>query len=525
MPDTHANLLARAPGFSRNLQAARLVEAALAAGEGTLSEHGALVCRTGVHTGRSPEDKFVVDEPATTAEVWWGKVNRPMDPERFKTLSDRVEAYLATQRLHVQDLHAGADPAHRIRVRVITTGAWHALFARNMFIRPAATELENFAPDWTIFHAPDFKADPARDGTRSDCAIVLSLEQKRIVICGTQYAGEIKKSIFTVMNWLLPEAGVLPMHCSANVGPAGDSALFFGLSGTGKTTLSSDPARTLIGDDEHGWSTRGIFNFEGGCYAKVIRLSAAAEPEIWAATHRFGTVLENVVMDAAGRLDLDNAQYTENTRACYPLPYVPNASATGMAGTPKNVVMLTADAFGVLPPISQLSPAQAMYHFLSGYTARVAGTEKGMGAEPQATFSTCFGAPFLPRRPEVYGRMLAENIARSGAKVWLVNTGWTGGAYGTGQRMSIAHTRALLRAALDGALDGAPMRRDANFGVLVPEACGGVPASVLNPRDNWADGASYDQAAAALVGRFARNFAQFEGLVGGDVKQAALRAA
>jgi phosphoenolpyruvate carboxykinase (ATP) len=525
MPDPHAHWLARAPGVSRNHPATRLVAAALAAGEGTLSAHGALVCRTGEHTGRSPEDKFVVDEPETTAEVWWGKVNRPMEQARFQALSDRVEAYLATRRLHVQDLHAGADPAYRINVRVITTGAWHALFARNMFIRPSAAELESFAPDWTILHAPDFKADPARDGTRSDCAIVLSLARKRIVICGTSYAGEIKKSIFTVMNWLLPQAGVLPMHCSANVGAQGDSALFFGLSGTGKTTLSSDPDRTLIGDDEHGWSSRGIFNVEGGCYAKVIRLSAEAEPEIFAATHRFGTVLENVVMDEAGRLDLSAATHTENTRACYPIDFVPNASSTGMAGTPQNVVMLTADAFGVLPPISQLSPAQAMYHFLSGYTARVAGTEKGLGAEPQATFSTCFGAPFLPRRPEVYGRMLAENIARSGAKVWLVNTGWTGGGHGTGHRMSIAHTRALLRAALDGTLDGAPMRRDPHFGVLVPEACGGVPASVLNPRDNWPDATAYDQAAAALVGRFARNFTQFEGLVGGDVKEAALRAA
>lgn len=513
------------PAASRNLTAPKLVELALAANEGRLSADGALVCRTGEHTGRSPEDKFVVEDPETRDQVWWGKVNKPMPADRFAGLAQRVEAYLATRRLHVQDLYAGADPAHRIRVRVITTGAWHALFARNMFIRPAAAELEGFAPDWTILHAPDFRADPAIDGTRSDCAIVLSLAQKRIVICGTSYAGEIKKSIFTVMNWLLPERGVLPMHCSANVGPGGDSALFFGLSGTGKTTLSSDPARTLIGDDEHGWSDSGIFNVEGGCYAKVIRLLQAAEPEIFAASHRFGTVLENVVMDEAGTLDLDSAQFTENTRACYPIHYVPNASATGMAGQPRNVVMLTADAFGVLPPISQLSPAQAMYHFLSGYTARVAGTEKGLGREPQATFSTCFGAPFLPRRPEIYGRMLADRIARSGAKVWLVNTGWTGGAYGTGHRMSIAHTRALLRAALDGGLDGVPMRRDPNFGVLVPEACADVPPSVLNPRASWADGAAYDQAAAALVARFAKNFAQFEGLVGGDVREVALQAA
>lgn len=513
------------PAASRNLAAPRLVELALAAGEGRLSADGALVCRTGEHTGRSPEDKFIVDEAESREAVWWGKVNKPMPAERFAGLARRVEAYLATRRLHVQDLWAGADAAHGISLRVITPTAWHALFSRNMFIRPSAADLQHFAPDWTILHAPDFRADPASDGTRTDCAIVLSLAQRRIVICGTLYAGEIKKSIFTVMNWLLPQRGVLPMHCSANVGPAGDSALFFGLSGTGKTTLSSDPARTLIGDDEHGWSDAGIFNFEGGCYAKVIRLSRAAEPEIFAASHRFGTVLENVVMDEHGALDLDSAALTENTRACYPIHYVPNASATGMAGPPANVVMLTADAFGVLPPISRLSPAQAMYHFLSGYTARVAGTEKGLGREPQATFSTCFGAPFLPRRPEVYGRMLADRIARSGAKVWLVNTGWTGGAYGTGQRMSIAHTRALLRAALDGGLDQAPMRRDPNFGVLVPEACADVPAGVLNPRASWADGAAYDQAAAALVGRFARNFAQFEGVVGGDVREVALQTA
>jgi phosphoenolpyruvate carboxykinase (ATP) len=513
------------PAASRNLAAPRLVELALAANEGRLSADGALVCRTGVHTGRSPEDKFVVDEPESREDVWWGKVNRPLAADRFAGLARRVEAYLATQRLHVQDLFAGADPAHRISLRVITPSAWHALFARNMFIRPSAGDLEDFAPGWTILHAPDFRADPARDGTRSDCAIVLSLQHKRIVICGTSYAGEIKKSIFTVMNWWLPDRGVLPMHCSANVGPGGDSALFFGLSGTGKTTLSSDPARTLIGDDEHGWSDAGIFNVEGGCYAKVIRLSREAEPEIFAATHRFGTVLENVAMHDDGTLDLDSAQHTENTRACYPIHYVPNASATGMAGQPKNVVMLTADAFGVLPPISRLSPAQAMYHFLSGYTARVAGTEKGMGREPQATFSTCFGAPFLPRRPEVYGRMLADRIARSDAKVWLVNTGWTGGAYGTGRRMSIAHTRALLRQALDGRLDGVSMRRDPNFGVLVPESSADVPASVLNPRTSWADSAAYDQAAAALVSRFAKNFAQFEGLVGGDVREVALQAA
>ncbi len=514
-----------ARSVSRNLPAPSLVQEALAAGEGGLAASGALVCRTGVHTGRSVEDKFVVDEPETREGVWWGKVNRPLAAEKFAVLRGRVEAYLSGQRLQVQDLFAGADPAQRIRVRLVTTGAWHALFARNMFIRPAAAELENFAPDWTILHAPDFRADPATDGTRTDCAIALSLATRTIVICGTSYAGEIKKSIFTVMNWLLPERGVLPMHCSANVGAAGDVALFFGLSGTGKTTLSSDPARALIGDDEHGWGDSGVFNVEGGCYAKVIRLSEAAEPDIFAASHRFGTVLENVVMDEAGLLDLDSAQLTENTRACYPIDFIRNARIPGVAGQPRNVVMLTADAFGVLPPISRLSPAQAMYHFLSGYTARVAGTEKGLGKEPQATFSTCFGAPFLPRRPEVYGRMLAERIAATGANCWLVNTGWTGGAYGTGHRMSIAHTRALLSAALEGALEKADFHRDPFFGLMIPAACPGVPAEVLDPRAAWADKAAYDAAAQALVARFEKNFAQFEGAVGGDVREVALKAA
>ena len=518
-PTTHA------PSVSRNLPAPRLVEAALAAAEGRLAASGALVCRTGTHTGRSVEDKFIVDEPETRDAVWWGKVNRPIAMEKFATLRGRVEAYLSGQRLHVQDLFAGADPAHRIGVRLVTTGAWHALFARNMFIRPAPAECDGFAPDWTILHAPDFRADPAIDGTRSDCAIALSLASRTIVICGTSYAGEIKKSIFTVMNWLLPERGVLPMHCSANVGAEGDVALFFGLSGTGKTTLSSDPARALIGDDEHGWGDGGVFNVEGGCYAKVIRLSEAAEPDIYAASHRFGTVLENVIMDAAGELDLDSAALTENTRACYPIEFIRNARIPGVAGQPRHVVMLTADAFGVLPPISRLSPAQAMYHFLSGYTARVAGTEKGLGREPQATFSTCFGAPFLPRRPEVYGRMLAARIAAGGTSCWLVNTGWTGGAYGTGSRMSIAHTRALLSAALHGALDGAAFQRDPFFGLMLPASCPGVPAEILDPRAAWAEPAAYDSAARALLARFEANFAQFEGLVGGDVREVALKAA
>jgi phosphoenolpyruvate carboxykinase (ATP) len=513
--DVHANLTAPA-----------LVQQALRRGEGRLSADGAFIAVTGAHTGRSVQDKFVVDEPETRDAVWWGKINQAMPAEKFTALAAKVRAYLSQKpELFTQDLHAGADPAHRIRVRLVTPSAWHALFARNMFIRPERGALDGFAPDWTIIHAPDFEADPATDGCRSSTVIALSLATRTILIAGTSYAGEIKKSIFTVMNWLLPERGVLPMHCSANVGAKGDVALFFGLSGTGKTTLSSDPERALIGDDEHGWSDAGVFNFEGGCYAKVIRLSREAEPQIWDASHRFGAVLENVVADADGKLDLDDGSLTENTRSCYPIDYIPNVVSPGTAGLPKNVVMLTADAFGVLPPISKLSAAQAMYHFLSGYTARVAGTEKGMGKEPQATFSTCFGAPFLPRHPEVYGRMLSELISKHGADCWLVNTGWTGGAYGTGKRMSIQVTRALLRAALDGSLAQAEFTPDPFFGLMMPKAVPGIPSTVLNPREGWADKAAYDRTAQNLVGLFEKNFQGFSGGVSEDVLAAAIRAA
>jgi phosphoenolpyruvate carboxykinase (ATP) len=508
-----------------NLPVPDLVAAAVRRHEGRLSADGAVIVNTGVHTGRSVQDKFVADEASVSADVWWGKINQKLAGEKFAALAGRARAYLQGQELFTQDLYAGADPAHRVRVRLVTTAAWSALFARSMFIRPPAAELEGFEPDYVILHAPHFQADPAIDGMRSGTAIALSFEQKLIVIAGSEYAGEIKKSIFTVMNWLLPARGVLPMHCSANIGPEGDVALFFGLSGTGKTTLSSDPHRRLIGDDEHGWGEGGVFNFEGGCYAKVIHLSQQAEPEIWAATHRFGTVLENVVADAAGRLDLADGSLTENTRACYPVEYIPNVELSGRGGQPQNVIMLTADAFGVLPPIARLTPAQAMYHFLSGYTARVAGTEKGMGASPEATFSTCFGAPFLPRRPEVYGRMLEELIARYGVECWLVNTGWSGGQYGVGERMSIRHTRALLRAALDGSLTRARFRKDRFFGLSVPEVVPGVPAEVLDPRQSWADKAAYDRTAAELVARFEKNFASFEGGVGDEVKAAAIRAA
>jgi phosphoenolpyruvate carboxykinase (ATP) len=508
-----------------NLTAPALVGHSLRKNEGRLSADGALIVRTGIHTGRSVADKFVVDEPATTAEIWWGKVNQKLPEAKFAILKARVQAYLQGQELFTQDLYAGADPANRIRVRLVTTGAWQALFARNMFIRPPAADLAGFTPDYVILHAPQFEADPAIDGVKSSTAIALSFAEKLIVIAGTEYAGEIKKSIFTVMNWILPAQGVLPMHCSANIGEHEDSALFFGLSGTGKTTLSSDPARRLIGDDEHGWSDKGVFNFEGGCYAKVIDLSQKAEPEIWAASHRFGTVLENVVADPHGLLDLTDKTFTENTRACYPVEFIPNVELAGRGGIPKNVIMLTADAFGVLPPIAKLTPSQAMYHFLSGYTARVAGTEKGLGSEPQATFSTCFGSPFLPRHPEVYGKLLEALIAKHNVSCWLVNTGWTGGAYGTGKRMSITHTRALLRAALAGELDNATYRRDPFFGLQIPESVAGIPENVLDPRAAWSDRAAYDAAAAALVARFEANFATFADLVGDDVKAAAIRAA
>ena len=509
-----------------NLTAPALVAHALRRGEGRLSADGAFIAVTGQHTGRSVQDKFVVDEPETREAVWWGKINQALPADKFAALAAKVRTYLGQKaELFTQDLHAGADTAHQIRVRLVTTNAWHAMFARNMFIRPESDALDGFAPDWTILHAPEYEADPAVDGCRTSTVIALSLATRTILIAGTSYAGEVKKSIFTVMNWLLPTRDVLPMHCSANVGKDGDVALFFGLSGTGKTTLSSDPERALIGDDEHGWSDTGVFNFEGGCYAKVIKLSQDAEPQIWAATHRFGTVLENVVADADGVVDLDDGSLTENTRSCYPIHYIPNTAPGGTAGLPKNVVMLTADAFGVLPPISKLSAAQAMYHFLSGYTARVAGTEKGLGKEPQATFSTCFGAPFLPRHPEVYGRMLQELIGKHGADCWLVNTGWSGGAYGTGSRMSIKVTRGLLRAALDGSLAKVDFVRDPFFGLMIPKAVPGIPAEVLNPRDAWADKAAYDRTAANLVGLFEKNFATFAGAVSEDVKAAAIRAA
>ena len=490
-----------------NLGTPSLYEEAIRRREGRVAHLGPLVVRTGQHTGRSPNDKFVVREGESAGRVWWGKVNRELAADRFAGLHRRLLAYLQGKDLFVQDLFVGADPEYRVPVRVITETAWHNLFARNMFLRPSAEDLLAFEPELTIIDVPRFHADPETDGTRSEVFIALSFERKLVLIGGTEYAGEIKKSAFTYLNYLLPQRGVLSMHASANVGKGGDVAVFFGLSGTGKTTLSADPERTLVGDDEHGWSDRGVFNFEGGCYAKVIRLSQTAEPEIYETTRRFGTILENVGLDAeTGRLNLDDDSLTENTRAAYPVSHIPNASRTGMAGHPKNVIMLTADAFGVLPPVARLTPAQAMYHFLSGYTAKVAGTEKGV-TEPTATFSACFGAPFMALSPAVYARLLGERIARHGVDVWLVNTGWSGGPYGVGQRMKIAYTRAMVRAALDGSLAKVPTAEDPVFGLAVPVACPGVPAEVLDARSSWKDRSAYDAMAKKLAAMFAANFA------------------
>ena len=492
-----------------NLSTPRLYEEAIRRREGRVAHLGPLVVRTGQHTGRSPNDKFIVKEPSSADKVWWGKVNRPVTPEQFEVLRKRLLAYLQGKDLFVQDCFAGADPQYRLPIRVVTETAWHSLFARDMFIQTTPEEAATHTPEFTVISAPNFHADPEIDGTRSEVFIALNFAQRTVLIGGTQYAGEIKKSIFTVLNYLLPQQHVLSMHCSASIGPKGDVAVFFGLSGTGKTTLSADPTRTLIGDDEHGWSDRGVFNFEGGCYAKVIRLSPTAEPEIFETTRRFGTLLENVAFDSdTGRLNLDDDSLTENTRAAYPISHIPNATRDGLGGHPTNIIMLTADAFGVLPPIARLTPAQAMYHFLSGYTAKVAGTEKGV-TEPSATFSTCFGAPFMALSPTVYANLLGEKLAQHKVKVWLVNTGWSGGPYGVGQRIPIAHTRAMVQAALSGALDTVPTTPDPNFGVAVPSRCPNVPTEVLNPRHTWADHAAYDVQARKLAGMFTENFKAF----------------
>ncbi|HUF78332.1 MAG TPA: phosphoenolpyruvate carboxykinase (ATP) [Thermoanaerobaculia bacterium] len=505
---------------------ARLYEEALARGEATLAHAGPLVAETGAHTGRSPNDKFTVREPSSEAEVWWGEVNRPIAPESFERLLEKVRRHLDGRDAFVFDGYAGADPRHRLRVRVVTELAWHSLFARNMFLREADGEaLHGFEPDFTVIGVPGLQADPETDGTQSGTFIVVHFGRRMVLIGGTEYAGEIKKSIFSVMNHHLPKRGVLSMHCSANYGrDRDDVALFFGLSGTGKTTLSADPERTLIGDDEHGWAEDGIFNIEGGCYAKVIRLDPEGEPQIFSTTRRFGTILENVVYDPETRdVDLNDDSLTENTRASYPVDMIDRVDLTGRAGHPRNAVFLTCDAFGVLPPVARLSREQAMYHFLSGYTAKVAGTERGV-TEPKATFSACFGAPFLPLHPGVYARILGERIERHRVEVWLVNTGWIGGPYGEGERIGLAHTRRMVSAALSGELAGVPARIDPVFGLAVPERLAGVPDELLDPRSTWADPDAYDRRAARLAEMFAENFAKYADGVGEEVKAAGPKA-
>jgi len=509
-----------------NVPTARLVEAAVARGEGKLSIDGALVVETGAHTGRSAQDKFIVRDAETENTVWWGKTNKGMTPDHFAVLKADFFAALADKdELFVQDLFGGSQPEYRVRVRVITELAWHSSFIRTLLVRPEASDLKGFDAEYTIIDLPSFRADPAKHGSRGETVIAVNFTEKLILIGGTKYAGEMKKSVFGLLNYKLPPMGVMPMHCSANIGPNGDTAVFFGLSGTGKTTLSADASRTLIGDDEHGWSDTAVFNFEGGCYAKMINLSPEAEPEIYATTKRFGTILENVVMDPESRtLDFNDNSLAENSRGSYPIDFIPNASAENMGPVPKNIIFLTADAYGVLPPISKLTPDQAMYHFLSGYTARVAGTEIGV-TEPSATFSTCFGAPFMPRHPSVYGNLLKERIAKGGVDCWLVNTGWTGGKYGVGRRMPIKATRALLNAALDGSLNDAEFRTDPNFGFKVPVAVTGVDSAILDPRETWADKDAYDATATKLVDQFVENFAQFSDHVDEGVRQSAPKTA
>ena len=509
-----------------NMTTAPLVEAAVSRAEGILSKDGPLVVATGRHTGRSANDKFIVRDAETESTVWWGKTNKGMTPEQFALLKADFLAHLGTKdTLFAQDLFGGSQPEHRVNVRVVTEFAWHSLFIRTLLVRPEEAALKDFLPEFTIIDLPTFQADPAKHGSRSETVIAVNFTEKLILIGGTKYAGEMKKSVFGILNYKLPVDGIMPMHCSANIGPNGDTAVFFGLSGTGKTTLSADASRTLIGDDEHGWSDTAVFNFEGGCYAKMIRLSPEAEPEIFATTKRFGTVLENVVIDPQTRIiDLDDDSLAENSRGSYPIDFIPNASEKNLGPVPKNIIFLTADAYGVLPPIAKLTPDQAMYHFLSGYTARVAGTEIGV-TEPSATFSTCFGAPFMPRHPTVYGNLLKERIAKGGVDCWLVNTGWTGGSYGVGKRMPIKATRALLNAALDGSLNDAEFTVDPNFGFKVPVAVAGVDSKILSPRGTWPDPEAYDVTARKLVGQFIENFGQFEEHVDAGVLEAAPKAA
>ena len=505
-----------------NLTTPALYEQVIRRREGVIGHLGPVIVRTGSFTGRSPNDKFIVKEPTTEGQIHWGKVNRPFVEDNFNRIHHRLLAYLQGNDVFVQDCYAGADERYRIPVRVITEYAWHNLFVRNMFIRIRdLEEYQKFVPEFTIINLPKFHAVPELDGTRSEAFVLVNYAKKLILIGGTSYAGEIKKSVFSILNYLLPHKRVMAMHCSANQGKDGDVALFFGLSGTGKTTLSADPDRALIGDDEHGWSDTGVFNFEGGCYAKVIRLSQEAEPDIFRTTRMFGTVLENVVFDTHWRIpDLNDDTFTENTRAAYPITHIDNIIPEGVGNHPKNIIFLTADAFGVLPPISKLSPEQAMYHFLSGYTAKVAGTERGLGNEPQATFSTCFGAPFMPLHPSIYAEILGEKIAKHKVNVWLVNTGWTGGAYGDGQRMSIQHTRALLNAAMNGKLKNVKYTPDPIFGLDIPESCENVPTEVLTPRNTWKDKNAYDEKAKDLARRFKENFKEYESYVNEKVIKA-----
>ncbi|MFN3210239.1 MAG: phosphoenolpyruvate carboxykinase [Roseovarius sp.] len=506
-----------------NLIEPALIEAAIHRNEGRLGKGGTFLVSTGQFTGRSPKDKHVVKTDSVADSIWWEN-NAPMTPEAFDQLYTDMVAHMQGRDYFVQDLVGGADPAHSINMRMVTELAWHGLFIRHMLRRPEREALDSFTADFTVINCPSFKADPAKHGCVSETVIAINFDRKMILIGNSEYAGENKKSVFSVLNYLLPEKGIMPMHCSANHanGNPVDTAIFFGLSGTGKTTLSADPGRTLIGDDEHGWSDRGTFNFEGGCYAKTINLDPEAEPEIYATTEKFGTVIENMVYDEETlELDFADDSLTANMRCAYPMSYISNASETALGGHPKNIIMLTCDAFGVLPPIARLSPAQAMYHFLSGFTAKVAGTERGL-TEAEPTFSTCFGAPFMPRRPEVYGNLLRDKIAKHGATCWLVNTGWTGGAYGTGERMPIKATRALLTAALDGSLNEVEFRKDPNFGFEVPVSVPGVPEVLLDPRRTWDDGAAYDAQAAKLVRMFADNFEQYVPYIDEDVKAAAI---
>ncbi|MFN2389076.1 MAG: phosphoenolpyruvate carboxykinase (ATP) [Actinomycetota bacterium] len=503
-----------------NESVARLVELSVTRREGILAENGALVATTGSRTGRSPKDRFIVSDGPAVEEVDWGSVNQPVDRSAFDALQARVRSYLEGKDLFVIDGYVGADPAHQIKLRVVTELAWHALFGKQLFRRPSPDELAGFEPDFLVLSAPLFRAEPERDGTPTEAFIGLDLEGKQVLICGTEYAGEMKKSLFASANYLFPREGVLPMHCSANVGAGGDVALFFGLSGTGKTTLSADPERRLIGDDEHGWSDSGIFNFEGGCYAKCIQLSQENEPQIWSAI-RFGSVVENVVVDPVTRaVDYDDDSITENTRAAYPLEFIPGYVPQGRGDHARTILFLTADAFGVLPPIARLTPDAAMYHFLSGFTSRLAGTEAGVGSEPQATFSSCFGSPFLPLPPSRYAEMLGERIATHGARAFLVNTGWTGGPYGVGRRMSLAHTRALVRAAVSGELEDVETTRHPIFNVDVPVSCPGVPDDVLDPRSTWPDADEYEIKARELAALFAENFERFRELVPPEVIKA-----